>query len=239
MFRPQVVWFPAAQASERALAESSAWLDADERARAARFATLAAARDFVAGRWLLRKELARWTAIPPAAWRFELDDHGRPRPVPPEPTQVAPPSINLSHGGGLIAVASCAGGVIGVDVEDVGRALPSRRLERFLAREEYSDLERLDGRARLDRFWRTWTLKEAYLKARGTGIAGSLSSFAIGFDAADRPRFLRRDGADGDDVQWRLFECRPTETTRLGIACSGTGLAEGEPVLRRCDEALS
>lgn len=239
MLRPQVVWFPAAEASERVLAESSAWLDADERARAARFATVAAARDFVAGRWLLRTELARCTAIPPAAWHFELDDHGRPRPVPLEPTRVPVPSINLSHGGGLIAVASCAGGVIGVDVEDIGRALPSRRLERFLAREEYAGLERLDGRARHDRFWRTWTLKEAYLKARGTGIAGSLASFAIGFDVADRPCFLRRDGADGDGVQWQLFECRPTETTRLGIACSGPGLADGEPLLRRCDEALS
>lgn len=233
-----VAWLLAERARADVLAAAHDGFDDAERARAARFANASNARDFALGRWLMRTELERWTGGAAAGWRFPLDAHGRPMPRHPDRAPRDTPTINLSHGGGLVAIVLAPDGPVGIDVESVDRELPSRRLDRFLAHEEHAALADLGPRALRERFWRIWTLKEALLKARGTGIAGGLASIAVGFDDADRPRILRRDGADGTAVEWRLFECRPTETTRLSIACGGIGATHGEVRVERRTAAM-
>ncbi|MBI5853261.1 MAG: 4'-phosphopantetheinyl transferase superfamily protein [Planctomycetes bacterium] len=233
-----VAWLLADRARADVLAAAHDGLDDEERARAARFANASTLRDFVLGRWLMRSELAKWTGALAAGWRFPLDAHGRPIPRHRDRTAPDTPSINLSHGGGLVAVVVASDGPVGIDVESVDRELPSRRLDRFLSQEEHAALAGLEPLARRERFWRIWTLKEALLKARGTGIAGGLASIAFGFDHADRPCILRRDGADDDAVEWRLVECRPTETTRLSIACGGIGAMHGEVRVERRTAAM-
>ncbi|HRJ61086.1 MAG TPA: 4'-phosphopantetheinyl transferase superfamily protein, partial [Azospirillaceae bacterium] len=49
-------------------------------------------------------------------------------------------------------------------------------------------------------FLRLWTLKEATVKALGSGIAGSLQGFA--FAACDPPTFVVLDPALGEPERW-------------------------------------
>ena len=98
--------------------------------------------------------------------------HGRPT------LAVAPPiSFSLSHSGAYAAIAVVEGDArVGVDVEAVR---PRGRIELLAARvlndEEHAAwLELDDDDARLRSFLRTWTAKEAYLKALGIGIATRL-----------------------------------------------------------------
>ena len=91
---------------------------------------------------------------------------------------------------------------VGVDCEDERRRTSGsadRLAKRWLSADEHAFLESVeDDETRASRFMRLWTLKEAYVKALGTGIAAH--PFAQ-FDVSMTPR---ADGAeDGESVELR------------------------------------
>ncbi len=100
--------------------------------------------------------------------------HGR--PVVADAPQL---DFSLSHSGayGLLAIAADAGPLrLGADVE---RVVERRNLDRLAARVlDPADFARWSARppaARLEAFLRSWTRKEAYLKALGRGITTRLA----------------------------------------------------------------
>jgi len=102
--------------------------------------------------------------------------------------------FNLSHTEGMILCAVTAGCPIGVDVEDSFRTaecLPLAR--RFFHPTETALLENLPADQLLLAFYRLWTLKEAYLKALGAGLTGSLDAFGFRWPTGQMapPRLVR------------------------------------------------
>lgn len=196
------------------LAESGRWLDSGERERAARFARTTDARAFVLGRWLARRALADSSGTRPDAWTFEIGAHGK--PVGRGPTATAP-AFNLSHGGGIVAcvVTTASDSSVGIDVEAIERRLPGRRLERFLTTLELEALGPGSDPDHTVRFWRIWTLKEAALKAAGTGVAGTLAAAEIDLDAAGGPRV--RAGRPLTDLQLLEVPLAPTHCTAVAV----------------------
>jgi 4'-phosphopantetheinyl transferase len=118
--------------------------------------------------------------------------HGR-----PFVTADVPISFNVSHSGPLALIAVLEADVrIGVDIEAVK---PRSRLdalaERVLDVDDHASWEQLtDQDARLGAFLRTWTCKEAYLKARGVGIATPLRAVPIRPDGWTVTTFTPREG---------------------------------------------
>src|SRR3954451_20032403 len=78
------------------------WLSADERERMTRFVFDRDRRTFLLTRALVRTTLSRYAAVPPAAWRFIANDHGRPE-ILDRAAGVPDLRFNLSHTDGLIA----------------------------------------------------------------------------------------------------------------------------------------
>lgn len=151
-----------------------ALLSPAERARLDRLAAPALAAEFLWGRALARSVLARRSARPPAALRFEHGPNGRPS------LAGGGPSFNLSHARGLIALAVAESGEVGVDVETEARRTDTAAIaHRYFSARELRSFAGLDRAARRHRFFELWTLKEAYLKALGIGIGVPLASFSI------------------------------------------------------------
>ncbi|MGE0141886.1 MAG: 4'-phosphopantetheinyl transferase superfamily protein [Planctomycetota bacterium] len=214
--RIEVHWLVTANANPTWLDESRAWLQGPERDRHDRLLVPERGREFLLGRWLLRKTIATALGTTPAEIRLGEGPHGRPtlaRPTPPlHPTF----DFNASHGGGVVAVAIAHGGRIGIDLEDLARNLPARRIDRFLAPEENEALAALAPDSITTAFWRTWTLKEAVLKATGNGIAGGLGSVAIRL--GDTPHVCRFDDCPSDRLRWQLREFRLRTEVQLAVA---------------------
>lgn len=206
-------------------ADTRRWLetlDQDERARAERFHFAVDRRDFIAAHALLRAQLTRRLDIPPREWRFARDANGKPGVDP----RLGAPEVafNLSHTRGLVAVALASHGAIGVDVEEIdGAKADFAFAEAYFAPAEAELLRRTPAASRSTCFFRLWTLKEAYIKAIGAGLAAPLDSFAFTFEPI---RIDFGPGAKLDAIDWRFAILPTTDRHVLSVA---VGRAAGDP----------
>ncbi|WP_228141715.1 4'-phosphopantetheinyl transferase family protein [Marinobacter sp. X15-166B] len=150
------------------------WLSDAEQAIAAS-AGPARQREFLHSRWLLRQALAQVSGQ--AAVRCQ--------PVPGRPTaSLMPPGwhLSLSH---CRQLAACATGMqeVGVDIEPLSRRSHWQGIVRrwFTPREQDWLLAAPPEHAH-QQFLTVWTLKEAWLKATGRGIANNLQTLEVAAD---------------------------------------------------------
>jgi 4'-phosphopantetheinyl transferase len=179
-------------------ARAREWLDADERARMDRYRADADRGMFLLGRVMARALVGRALGVAPTAWPWREGPRGR-----PEVDDLGSAlGFNLAHTGGLVACAVRRGGEVGVDVEHRDRpALDRRLVDRYCAPEEIADIQRRGPDGWRDQFLKYWTLKEAYLKARGLGIAVPLAD--VCFQLTPEPvRLAGLHSLAGDSTEW-------------------------------------
>lgn len=212
------VWLttPEEIADEALLAAYAAWMNPEEAGRQARFLFARHRHQFLVARALVRTTLSRYADLPPAAWRFVANGYGRPDVDPAH--GLGDLRFNLSHTDGLVAVA-VARGEVGVDVEDTWRRSHTDQIaEHFFAAGEVAGLRALPGERQHGRFFDLWTLKEAYIKARGMGLAISLQRFAYDLDTGPAIA-LTIDPSLGDTPDgWQFYLDAPTDRHRLALA---------------------
>lgn len=113
-----------------------------------------------------------------------------------KPRLLSPKGVffNLSHSGEWTVIA-ISDNEVGVDIQQV-KPLDMRLAKRFFAQDEWRQIEEAgDGATEL--FYRFWTVKEAYLKALGTGLNRPLNSFSVRLNSG---------GAKLDDSEWLVSE---------------------------------
>ena len=197
--------------------EDLALLSEEELARHARLSDRGRA-EFRSARALLRRMLSRYSAEDPRAWRFSRSADGKPEIAGVGSNRSL--AFNVSHTQGLVACAVARDTAVGIDVEWSGR---SRRYEalagRVLAPAEREEMESLAASSRIPRFLDYWTLKEAHLKAAGTGLRvppGALEFCLLGEQGA---RCLA--GPDPGSKSWHYLRLRPTPSHHLAVAFAG------------------
>src|SRR5690349_10355191 len=166
LHRPCMLGVYCADTRDVSEATVDALLTEEDRERATATSRQQRRDQHLAGRALLRFALEHWTAAPAASHRFRVRESGKPECI-------GGPAISISHDGTSVACAIAQSGEIGVDVQHV----EPRRRTADIARHYFSQAENawLDT-APPDAFYMLWVLKEAYLKALGSGLAGGLRS---------------------------------------------------------------
>jgi 4'-phosphopantetheinyl transferase len=201
--------------AESAVEEAcAALLDDAERARAARFRFDRHRREYLATHALTRVALSHAHPLPPQAWRFSVNQYGKPSPIPEcglrfnqsNSVELAVCLVARSTANPGAATAE-VGAEVGVDVESFARAEEIVPLApRVFSAAERAQLDALPAAERPDRALSLWTLKEAYIKARGIGLSLPLQGISFLFDGADAMRLEVAPGVDDDPVRWRF--CR-------------------------------
>ena len=150
-------------------------LSVPEQQRYERYTLARSRRQLLVSRAMLQNVLSRY--VTKDELQLTVGSHGR-----PELSKRRGLSFNLSHSRDRVVIAVTHAGILGVDVEYAAR---QRRVERLIARyfseREQSALLALPESSRLARFYSLWALKEAYIKARGLGLAIPLSDFSFSF----------------------------------------------------------
>jgi 4'-phosphopantetheinyl transferase len=207
------VWFARVVDIRNIMAACTNLLSAPEQARAEKF-KFARDRDlFVAAHVALRSILAPYLKQSAAEIDFAVGPNGKPSLAT---GSSRPIRFNLSHSGGLamIAVALCR--EVGVDVELIKQDLAFDEIaERFFTAREVAALRALPSRVRCQGFFKCWTSKEAFLKAKGTGLSGELDEIEITVDEDGQIRIA------ASIPGWSLAEINPGEDYVAALATQG------------------
>ena len=194
-------------------------LPADERERFHRYRHPLTAHQFLVGRLMIRRWLEAVSGTPAAEWRLVEGTRGRPAIAHP----ASPWSFNLAHSGGIVACALSLVPDVGVDVEHLDRRPMERDLiRRYCSAKEVADIEQQPEDERSRRFLTYWTLKEAYLKARGLGISVQLADLDFSLDAP-HPTIAFRGSLEGTDPAWAFALFQPTPRCLLSVAAPHPG----------------
>jgi 4'-phosphopantetheinyl transferase len=222
---------PLAQIDSELQREYSGLLDAEERSRLAGFRAEAPRLAFLVSRALLRSVLAQTLNCAAQALQFRRDHHNKPQLEFPAGNW----HFNLSHSGAWVALALSNIGPVGVDVECHER---HSRLEaiskRFFSVNEHHLLMTLPEPQRQQRFFELWTLKEAYVKALGRGIATAMAGTDIEY-LTEHQLALHLHGAARceDNVHYWHYALEPTYSLALALIAQRP-LDALAPLLLRC-----
>lgn len=171
---------------------------------------------FLGGRIMARALVGSALGRNGGGWQWRDGERGRPEIAEPETSL----RFNLAHSAGLVVCALANARAVGVDVEDRARAAIDRGVvRRYCSPEEADDIE-AQGAEWRDRFLIYWTLKEAYLKARGLGIAVPLAEIAFTLEPDIRIGF--RGSLAGTDADWSFHLSYPTERHIVAVATPGS-----------------
>ena len=184
-------------------AHALTWLDDEERSRWRRYKYERPKREFALCRAALRSILCCRLGCGNERLAFGASEYGKPFAL--VDGIAAPVSFNVSHSGkhGLVALAPR--GRLGVDVEERVDRLDLDGISEFVfGPDEQADFAATHGREKFHLFFTLWTLKEALIKALGTGFSLDPSRFEV-------PQAIRRGARKGmfrfpwiPKVEWRL-----------------------------------
>jgi 4'-phosphopantetheinyl transferase len=208
---------PAAILAETAPAPLLSWLSQDERDRYARFHFDDDRDAYLVAHALTRRLLAVNAGVEPAELCFEPTENGRPEIA--APLAALELRFNLSHTRGLVACAVTRKRAIGVDAEHIDRRVELLGVaRRVFSPREIAGLEKLSGEPQRVRFFELWTLKEAYVKAIGKGLAGPLRAISFAPEQIDPvPVHFDPEAAD-DPTAWCFRRHAPSANFRLAVA---------------------
>jgi 4'-phosphopantetheinyl transferase len=193
-------------------------LNDEERGRARSFAFEEDRRRYVHAHGFLRMLLGRYLGRTPGSIRLTTGRNGKPC----LPWNERPVQFNLSHAHALVLCALARDRQVGVDVEWRDRELAWCDIAAYTCSErEQAILSSLVGPAQIEKFFAWWTLKEAYVKALGTGMELPLNRI----DVADESQtgLLAPPHGDIRDRRWAMF------TLPMGIEYAGALVTEGWP----------
>src|SRR5262249_22449671 len=110
-------------------------------------------------------------------------------------------------------------GEIGVDIERVHALEEIKEIAgRFFSPAEAAALMSLPPDQQIEAFFNCWTLKEAFLKARGEGLSGHLAEFDVAFIPGERPALLRTGWDPEEARRWSLYSLEVVTGYRAALA---------------------
>ncbi|HEY3973267.1 MAG TPA: 4'-phosphopantetheinyl transferase superfamily protein [Candidatus Sulfotelmatobacter sp.] len=191
-------------------------LSSEERERAARYRVGGPRSDFVLTRGTLRWLAASYLATTPQELSFRYSSYGK-----PFLDGASELRFNVSHTDGLALMAFVKAREVGIDVEKI-RPVPELRqlTERFFSVHERQSLHPLCGEELCSAFFRCWTRKEAYVKARGEGLSLPLHQFDVSIAASSSKALLATRPDSSEAERWMLSDltAQPAYAAALAVA---------------------
>lgn len=196
----------------------AARLPSVERERVMRFRRWIDAQCSLVGHALMLELVAQALGGDRGPVELTRGEHERPFIARPEGTRL---DVNMSHSGGFVAAALCAGGFrVGVDVERERKVYPGVA-ERCFGPEELAWLGPESSAHYRPRFFQLWTLKESLVKARGDGISSDLKAIRFEVGDAGIGVFVR-----GEPPRWRSITFRPAPQLWMSVTTDAAALPD-------------
>jgi 4'-phosphopantetheinyl transferase len=189
-------------------------LSSAEQERAARFKFDQHHQRFVVAHAALRSILSQYLKTTPLNLQFVNGLNGKPKLA--EEFARSDVRFNLSHSFDLALLAVTRGREIGIDVELVKEDYAFDDVAaRFFTAQELAAFRALPVHLQRQGFFKCWTSKEAFLKAKGTGLSGKLDEVEI--TLSSEQRVLINASVPG----WTLSELNPGNNYEAALVIEG------------------
>ena len=188
-------------------------LSTDEQERAAKFKFQNDRRRYIVAHTALRLLLSQYANVSSSELNFFASAYGKPFLAAPAGNI----QFNLSHSHEVALIAVTEGREIGVDVEWIRKDFAFAEVaERFFTESEVAALHSLPHNFQREAFYKCWTSKEAFLKAKGTGLSGELDEVEIILIPEEGVR------VNGTISNWNLVELSPCAGYAGALALEGS-----------------
>ena len=192
-------------------------LDRNEQFRARQISNDLARRRFETAHGLTRIVLGHWLGVPAGTIAFSGARGGK-------PTVAAATDLrfNLSHSGAHAVLALAHARETGVDIERMRPIDVLGVARRFLAPGEADALAAMSGDCQSRAFFRCWTRKESYVKARGDGFACPFNQFEVSLDESST-RLIETVGDTDDRCRWTITDVATAPGYAAALTAEGSG----------------
>jgi 4'-phosphopantetheinyl transferase len=174
----------------------------------------------IVARGVLRDILGRYLNTPPEQLRFTKGKHGKPALSLDQGDLGL--HFNMSDSHHLVVYAVTRYRQVGIDLEHI-QPIPEMEqiVERFFSIPEKEAFLAISPHERLDAFYRGWTRKEAYIKAKGQGLSIPLHQFEVSIASGEKAALLNVYGDRKEASLWSLHEITPAPEYIATIALEG------------------
>jgi 4'-phosphopantetheinyl transferase len=200
------VWRVDLESPESEIEVAAGILSSDEQRRAKRFHRVSDRKHFIVARAALRLILTRYLNVDPRQISFDYNAFGKPRLK--DGARYPDLRFSLAHSGGVALYAFAIGREIGVDLELIEPDFATMNLARSVfAPEEVTALSALRNEDFVGGFYRCWTRKEGYVKAKGLGLSLPLKAFVVSVAPPNKTPLLVVDRNEiGEQIRWMLVD---------------------------------
>jgi 4'-phosphopantetheinyl transferase len=167
------IWLVQTKGESISLGDFKDFLSSVEQDRASKFKFETDRRRYITAHAALRSILSIYVNSPARELQFASGPYGKPKLASIHDKKKI--DFNLSHSHELALIAVTQGREIGIDVERVREDFAFDEVaQRFFTTREVAALHALPLHFQREAFYKCWTSKEAFLKAKGTGLSGQL-----------------------------------------------------------------
>lgn len=182
-------------------------LSEDEKERANRFRFYKDKQCYVVTRGVLRLLSAQYLNNNPKDIIFNYEAFGK--PLYKEETNL---KFNVSHSGNRALIGFVKNHPLGVDIEKIKNDFDIFEVaENYFSKSEIESLHNIPKEEQYKGFFRCWTRKEAFIKAKGSGLSFPLDTFSVSIDSDTDAILLRTEWDKNEKNNWKLESFIPAE----------------------------
>lgn len=198
-------------------------LSVGEKYRAEKYRFLVDRNHFIVVRGVTRIILGCYLNMQPSELRFSYGSYEKPILIDQRDGHVL--HFNVSHSDELGLCAVTRDRELGVDLERIRPGFIHEEIpEHFFSSQEVTKLRALPISLQEKAFFRCWTRKEAYLKAKGGGLSAKLNQFEVSFAPGEPAAILNTFDDPKEKIRWSLFDIDPGPSYAAAAVVEGFDL---------------
>ncbi|MFD1613739.1 4'-phosphopantetheinyl transferase family protein [Gelatiniphilus marinus] len=190
-------------------------LSEDEIKKTSKFKFKTNQQQSIISRGILRQLSSKYLNIKPESLSFKYGKYGK-----PEYDFDSKLKFNISHSGGLIVLGFVKDFDIGVDVEKVKNDFDVLEIaSNFFSALEIEALKKVPKEKQVENFYRCWTRKESFVKAKSLGLSFALDSFSVCINSNSKSKLLETKWNEAEKHKWQLhpFTLQPDYKGAISI----------------------
>jgi 4'-phosphopantetheinyl transferase len=212
------IWFINFDITEEKFNSLNSFLSKDEIIKASKFRFKKDKNCSIISRGALRLLSSKYLNIKPEDIIFKYGKYGK-----PEYNIDTELKFNVSHSGNMAILSFVKDFDIGVDIEKIKDDFDVLDIAtNYFSELEIEALKKVSKEKQAEHFYRCWTRKESFIKAKSQGLSFPLDSFSVCINSDKETELLETKWDKEEKDTWELFTFSPHQNYIGAVSIQGS-----------------